>query len=133
VTTPHDFLVRHLPGEHPYLKIVHDALKSGACVAESPGSPVSCDELLTIYRHRAAHLARFNALHARELRDNVLRFCELLAASPSATAIWWLFRMPNGVHYNFVEHSTTHRLLGALRTVSKLEVLAEEWDRLWSD
>ena len=112
---------------------VHDSVALGACVVESPAAAVSCDELLTIYRHRAVHLARFNARHARELREDVLRFCERLAASPGATAHWWVFRMADAVHYNFVERSGTHELLGALRTVSKLEVPAEAWDRLWNE
>jgi len=133
MTTVRDFLARHPPAEHPYLAIVHEASTSSACVAETPTTAVSCDQLLTIYRHRAVHLARFNARHARELRGDVLRFCKHLTASPRATAHWWVFRMPDGVHYNFVEHSGTHELLGALRTVSKLEVPADGWDRLWKD
>ena len=104
------------------------------CVADAPPeAPISCDRLLAIYRDRAEHLARCNGPHARRLREDVLSFCERLAASPGATAFWWNFRMPNGLRYTFIEHSTTRGLLGALRTVSKLEVSAEEWERLWAD
>jgi hypothetical protein len=133
MTTARDFLDRHLPAEHAYLATVHDAVTSGTCVVEPPLSTVSCDQLLIVYRQRAAHLARFKAQHARELRDDVLRFCERLSASPGATAHWWVFRMADALHYNFVEHAGSHQLLGAMRTVSKLEVPAEEWDRLWND
>jgi hypothetical protein len=133
MTTAHDFLARHLPDEHPYLAVVHDSMRSGGCVVEPVGRAVSCAQLLTIYRHRAAHLARFEARHPRQLRDDVLQFCERLTASPGASAHWWVFKMPDPVHYNFLEHSRTYQLLGALRTVSKLEVSAEEWDRLWHD
>jgi hypothetical protein len=133
MTTALAFLARHPPAEHPYLATVHDSMASGACVADPPAAAVACDQLLATYRHRAVHLARFNARHARELRDDVLRFCERLTAAPGTTAHWWVFRLPDGVHYNFVERSGNHELLGALRTVSKLEVPAEEWDRLWTD
>lgn len=132
MTTAPRFLARHPSEEHPYLAAVHAAWISDSCVLEPPTTPVSCNSLLTIYHHRAVHLTRFKARHAQDLRDDVLRFCERLAASPGASAQWWTFRLPDAVLYNFIEHSDTHRLLGALRTVSKLDVPAEEWDRLWN-
>jgi hypothetical protein len=133
MTTACDFLDRHLPAEHPYLAMGHDAVAAGTCVVETPASTVSCDELLSIYRQRAGHLAHFNARHARELRDDVLRFCECSSTSSGAMARVWVFRTADAVHYNFVEHASSHERLGALRTVSRLELPTEEWDRLWND
>lgn len=133
MTAASAFLARHPRAEHPYLATVHDLVTSGVSLADPPSADVSCDQLLTIYRQRAVHLSRFSAQHAQELRDDVLRFCERLAASPGATAQWWVFRTPDAVQYNFVEHSASHQLLGALKTVSKLDVSAEEWARLWNE
>ena len=130
--TDHDeFLVRHARAEHPYLATVHDCVASGSCVGESSTSAVACDELLTIYRRRAEHLARFETKHAIDLRRDVLRFCEQLESARGASARWWIFRMPGGVHYEFVEDTEMHRLLGALKTISKIEVDSEEWACLW--
>jgi len=39
--------------------------------------------------------------------------------------------MPHGVSYDFIEQAESSALLGALKTISKLEVDTEEWDRLW--
>ena len=58
MTRSSDFLARHPRAEHPYLASIHDSFASGVCTPEPPGQPVSCDELLGIYRHRAEHLAR---------------------------------------------------------------------------
>ena len=133
MSTAREFLARHQPFEHPYLATVHTAMSTGACVVEPPASAVSGDQLLGLYRHRAAHLLRFKTRHAQELREDTLRFCAQLAASPSAAIEWWVFQTAGGVHYNFAEHSGTKQLLGALKTVSKLGVSAEHWHRLWNE
>jgi hypothetical protein len=86
---------------------------------------------LTIYLHRAEHLTRFKTQHSGDLHRDVLRFCEQLESARGAFARWWTFRTPGGVHYEFVEDTATHQLLGALKTISKLEVDPEEWARLW--
>ena len=131
MTRSSDFLARHPRAEHPYLASIHDSFASGVCTPEPPGQPVSCDELLGIYRHRAEHLARFSTPHASDLRNDVLAFCRQLELARGASAVWWTFQMPHGVSYNFIEQAQSRALLGALKTVSKLEVDTEEWDRLW--
>ena len=131
VTQSNDFLARHPRAEHPYLAKIHDSLASDLCTPEPPGRPVSCDQLLGIYRHRAEHLARFSSVHAGDLRNDVLAFCRLLELERGASAIWWTFKMPHGVSFSFIEQAESRALLGALKTVSKLDVDTEEWDRLW--
>lgn len=126
-----EFLARHPRTEHLYLATIHDGVASGSCVGQSSTSAVACDELLTIYRRRAEHLARFETQHAGNLRRDVVRFCEQLESARGSFARWWTFTMPDGVHYEFVEDTATHQLLGALKAISKLEVDPEEWARLW--
>jgi len=125
-----DFLARHSATEHAYLAIVRDVLASGNCTVDPPSATIPCDQLLNIYQRRAAHLAQFSTPQGQDLHRDVLRFCEQLQSARAAEANWWTFRTEGGVHYNFVERSDTHELLGALKTVSKRDVSPDEWKQL---
>jgi hypothetical protein len=126
-----EFLARHPASEHPYLDVVHQAVDTGTCESDSAGSTVSCDALLTIYTQRARHLQQFQTPHAIELRGEVESFCRRLSTATGAIAHFWGFSLSGGVHYLFVERVDTHELIGALRTISKLDVPPDEWRRLW--
>jgi hypothetical protein len=132
-STSAGFLRRHPASEHPYLEVVHLALARGQCQPESEHSAVGCDELLPTYRVRAKTLRRFQTPHAIELRREVEGFCSRLAASRGKSAQFFGFRLPENVHYLFVERTDTYELLAAMRTVSKLDVTQDEWQRLWGD
>jgi hypothetical protein len=131
--TGDEFLTRHPASEHPYLEVVHLALARGECQPNDDHSLVSCDQLLRTYRGRAKTLQRFQTPHAVELRREVERFCTRLAASRGKSAQFHGFRVPGGVQYLFVERTDTYELLSAMRTVSKLDVSPDEWQRLWGD
>jgi len=126
-----DFLTRHSESAHAYVSAVCGAASRGQCEADAPSGSVDCEEVLKIYRIRAEHLARFATPHAARLRQDVVRFCERLESCKGQRFRWWTFQCPDGVTYAFAEHATSHELLGAIRTVSKLRVSPEEWERLW--
>ena len=93
----------------------------------------SCAEVIQIYRQRADHLAKFETDHARTLRRDVLVFVGNLEASRQDQFRLWAFSMPDGVTFHFVEQHPSGRLLGCLRTVSKLAVSNADWQELWGD
>lgn|GEM_PF-2110662 len=56
---------------------------------------------------------------------------EAARAESGVETWWWDFSLAAGRSVIFVERKTDAAILGALFTVSKLEVSEEEWERLW--
>jgi hypothetical protein len=124
------FFACHPVGEHPYIARARDAVAHRQCgISVSAGGSTS--ELLSIYRQRERHLLRFQTAHAVALRRDVGSFCEEMERVQSGKVRWLSFHLGDKTAVEFIEHLDTAKLLGAMRTVSKQDVSAADWETLW--
>jgi hypothetical protein len=125
-----DFLVRFGDGS-PHLAEVRRGLASGTCTAQAPERDVSCEQLLEIYRARAAHLATLKSLHAASLRVEVLGLCRMLELHRLSSARVWIFRCDAGVSIVAFQDVADQVLLGCLRSYDKTRVEPTRWTEIW--
>jgi hypothetical protein len=92
---------------------------------------VSCSELLDIYKVRLNHLSNMSSLHAQQLAGSTKEFVTCLATigeeraqiitiNPDEEVSFLIFLLSSG------------KLLGCLKTISKLAVTEERWEQLWA-
>ena len=129
--TPEDFLGRHPDADHDYLPRVRTAVADGECEVREPLSLSLGEGFIGIYEQRARNLVRWRSAHARRLQRDTAALVEAARAELGVETWWWDFSLAAGRSVIFVERKTDAAILGALFTVSKLEVSEEEWERLW--
>ena len=113
-----------------------DAVASGQSAlrtSHEDGSSTASSEVLDIYRHRYAHLAREHSAHAQSLASDVAWFCANLEKVPNGRVAIWIVDIGRPYSLDFFLDTATKKVLGCMKTVSQLDVTPEEWERLWSD
>ncbi len=118
----------------PYLSDIEQSLASGRSVVGA-GWSTAIPPLLTIYRRRFEHLARFRSPHAEALRRDVAALVHRLERTESPSCdILRVEGMGTPPHrYVMFFDPEEGQLLGCLATISRLTVSKEEWADLWGE
>jgi hypothetical protein len=93
--------------------------------------PLDCNELLSIYRGRAIQLKKFSSKHAIDLQFATEEFCSNLEAHDSYVCNFYHLMSPLKHEYLVSVVPDSMKVLGCLKTISKLSVTQSEWDALW--
>ena len=118
----------------PHLGAIEQSLAAGR-TAHGSGMRASIPELLSTYRLRRDHVARFRSAHAEALHRDVAALvhslertksqsCEILSVEAGETP-------PRSYVIFFVPEEG--RLLGCFATVSRFAVSERDWADLWGD
>ncbi len=110
----------------------------GALIALDDGAIVKvanrltqCEGMLTIYRRRARHLAKYDSAHASQLARSVREFVAMLA-DYAERSVRFIDVIPDAEHEFCVFLLDSNDLiLGCLRTISKAAVPADRWEERW--
>lgn len=132
-TSLQKFLATIQVQDFPHKEELFDAIAAGRCTFISGGgSTTDATQLLRIYRVRRAHLAGIRAAHAQALASDVSWFCQNLEAALQARVVICSVDIGPSYSLGFFLDAETNKVLGCLKTVSKLDVTDEQWERLWS-
>ena len=126
------FIQRHQDSQFRHKNELWAGIKAGQIIGhpEPHEANLPCQHFLLIYRRRSEHLGKYGSDHARNLRADALAFCEELEKTPDELVRFWTFEQPPKDFIVF-EGINSGRVLGCLRTVSKLLVDEESWHKLW--
>jgi hypothetical protein len=130
--TSQEFIRSYCTEEFPHRDELVSVLSSESRSIKEPYSTVSCSSLLGIYRGRAQHLKKFNTPHANALQADTKAFCRNLEITAVEQCRMWNIE---GLGFDFlvIVEDGTNKILGCLRTVSKLKVDEPTWKELWGE
>jgi hypothetical protein len=130
-----EFLRHHEGKAFPHSDELFELIRQDRCVlnVNAPRISAQREQMLSIYKGRAFHLAKFQTKHAAALRNDVESLCRALEKSQDPEVRSWIFHCPNGVVIDVFESLPSCQLLGSVKAISRLEVTEEQWKTLWGE
>lgn len=125
------FIAKYEGSGLPYAEEVIASLRSGSArITHAPEGTTSSARVLSIYEHRAKHLAGFTTDFARQLHRDVERLCLSLRTMQKKHCDGWSIESDPYFMYSFLEWSGGD-FIGAFKSVDDRKLSKEDEIKYW--